>query len=98
MRSKKDQQKPLEEGMIRVSLVNQSVFVRKKRKCPLEAINIDDINYKNLNLINKFLSERGKIMPSRVTNVSLKKQKAIARAIKRARQLSLISFVKKSEE
>lgn len=98
MRSRKDQQKPLEEGLIRVSLVNQSVFIRKKRKCPLEAIHIDDINYKNLNLINKFLSERGKIMPSRVTNVSLKKQKAVARAIKRARQLSLISFVKKSEE
>ncbi|MBU6141211.1 MAG: 30S ribosomal protein S18 [Proteobacteria bacterium] len=84
-----------EEGLIRVSLVNQSVFIRRKKSCPLRAIPLSEISYKNLKLINKFLSERGKILPSRITNVSPKKQKALANAIKRARFLALISPIKK---
>jgi small subunit ribosomal protein S18 len=84
-----------EEGFIKVSLVNQSVFIRRKKSCPLRDIAVADINYKNLKLLNKFLSERGKIIPSRITNVAVKKQKAIANAIKRARHLALISPVKK---
>ncbi len=84
-----------EEGFIRVSLVNQSVFIRRKKSCPLRLIPLSEITYKNLKLINKFLSERGKILPSRITNVSPKKQKALANAIKRARFLALISPVKK---
>lgn len=86
-----------EEGYIKVSLVNQSVFIRKKRVCPLRDVAISDITYKNLKPLNKFLSERGKIIPSRITNVSMKKQKALAKAIKRARQLALISPIRKSE-
>jgi small subunit ribosomal protein S18 len=84
-----------EEGFLKISLVNQSVFIRKKRACPLSGISIEEINYKNLKLLNKFLSERGKIIPSRITNVAMKKQKALANAIKRARNLALISPVKK---
>lgn len=84
-----------EEGFIKVSLVNQSVFVRKKKSCPLRMIPMSEINYKNLKLLNKFLSERGKILPSRVTNVSMKKQKALANAIKKARHLALISPIAK---
>ncbi len=84
-----------EEGFLRISLVNQGVFARKRRECPLKDIAISEINYKNLKLLNKFLSERGKIIPSRVTNVSVKKQKALATAIKRARQLALISPISK---
>lgn len=84
-----------EEGYIKVSLVNQSVFIRKKKSCPLRDISIAEINYKNLRLLNKFLSERGKIIPSRITNVAVKKQKALANAIKRARHLALISPVNK---
>ena len=90
--------KPLqntEEGFIKVSLVNQSVFIRKKRSCPLRDISVEEINYKNLTLLNKFISERGRIIPSRITNVEIKKQRALANAIKRARQLALISPVKK---
>lgn len=86
---------PTEEGFIKVSLVNQSVFVRKKKTCPLRDIPFSEINYKNLNLLNKFISERGKIIPSRITNVSLKKQRALANAIKRARHLALLSPIKK---
>lgn len=87
-----------EEGYIKVSLVNQSVFIRKKRSCPLKDIDISEINYKNLNLINKFISERGRIAPSRVTNVEVKKQRALAQAIKRARHLALISPIRKEIE
>ncbi len=84
-----------EEGFVKVSLVNQSVFIRKKKTCPLRDISISEISYKNLRLLNKFLSERGKIIPSRITNVALKKQKALANAIKRARHLALISPISK---
>lgn len=84
-----------EEGFIKVSLVNQSVFIRKKKSCPLRDISLAEINYKNLRLLNKFLSERGKIIPSRITNVEVKKQRALATAIKRARHLALISPIAK---
>ncbi|MFM7558061.1 MAG: hypothetical protein ACKO46_05800, partial [Alphaproteobacteria bacterium] len=52
-----------EESFVKVSLVNQSVFIRKKKTCPLRDIDISEINYKNLKLLNKFISERGKIIP-----------------------------------
>lgn len=84
-----------EEGYVKVSLVNQSVFIRKKKSCPLRDIPFAEVNYKNLKLLNKFISERGKIIPSRITNVSMKKQKALTNAIKRARHLALISPINK---
>jgi small subunit ribosomal protein S18 len=84
-----------EEGFLKVSLVNQSVFIRRKKTCPLAAIPLSEITCKNLKLINKFLTERGKILPSRITNVSPKKQRALANAVKRARFLALISPIKK---
>jgi small subunit ribosomal protein S18 len=88
---KNNQDNRTDEGFLKISLVNQGVFVRKKKTCPLKNISLDEINYKNISLLNKFISERGKIIPSRITNVSMKKQKAVARAIKAARQLALIS-------
>lgn len=90
--------KQTEEGFLKISLVNQSVFIRRKRKCPLSDLDSSDISYTNVQLLNKFLSERGKIIPSRVTNVEPKKQRVLARAIKRARQLALISPIAKDLE
>ena len=87
----------VEDGFLKISLVNQGVFVRKKKVCPLQEIPLSEINYKNLKLLNKFLSERGKITPSRVTNVSMKKQRALANAIKRARQIALLSSIGKEQ-
>lgn len=84
-----------EDNYIKVSLVNQSVSIRKKKSCPLKEIEITEINYKNLKLLNKFLTERGKIISSRVTGVSLKKQRVIANSIKIARRLALLSPIKK---
>ena len=92
------QNKNEEEDFLKISLVNQAVFVRKKRKCPLKDVPIEEINYKNLRLLNKFLTERGKILPRRVTNVSMKKQKALANAIKIARNIALISPIGKGQE
>lgn len=86
-----------DDNFLKISLVNQAVFFRKKKSCPLKDIPFSEINYKNLNLLNKFLTERGKIIPSRVTNVSMKKQKALAQAIKVARQIALISPISSNE-
>jgi small subunit ribosomal protein S18 len=87
-----------EEGYIKISLVNQSVFIKKKRSCPLKDVDISEINYTNLNLLNKFLSERGKIAPSRITGIEVKKQRALSKAIKRARHLALLSPITKHIE
>ena len=86
-----------DDNFLKISLVNQAVFVRKRRKCPLKNIPLSEINYKNLKLLNKFLTERGKIIPSRVTNVSMKKQRAIGNSIKIARQLALLSPIDKKD-
>ncbi|MFT6331849.1 MAG: small subunit ribosomal protein S18 [Lentimonas sp.] len=86
-----------DDDFLKISLVNQSVFIRKRRSCPLKGLDIEQINYKNLKLLNKFLTERGKIIPARATNVSMKKQSALGNAIKKARHLALLSPIEKIE-
>jgi len=61
-----------------------------KKKCPLSGKGAPVIDYKNINLLKKYLSENGKILPSRITSVSQKKQRALTLSIKRARNLALI--------
>ena len=58
--------------------------------CPLSGKNAPTIDYKNIKLLRKYISESGKILPSRVTSVSLNKQKELSKAIKRARLLALL--------
>ena len=60
------------------------------KTCPFSGKNAPVINYKNIKLLKKYISESGKILPSRITSVSLKKQKEVAKSIKRARLLALI--------
>lgn len=60
------------------------------RACPLSGKNAPIIDYKNLKLLRKYTSENSKILPSRITNVSHKKQRELSKAIKRARILALI--------
>ena len=60
------------------------------KACPLSGKNAPIIDYKNIKLLKKYISESGRILPSRVTSVSLNKQKELARSIKRARLLALI--------
>ena len=61
-----------------------------KKKCPLSGKGAPVIDYKNIKLLRKYISENGKIMPSRVTSVSQKKQRELSLSIKRARNLALI--------
>lgn len=71
----------------------RKVFFRRKKTCPLTGPNAPKIDYKDIKLMQRFISERGKILPSRITSVSHKKQRALAAAIKRARNLALLPFV-----
>ncbi len=70
-------------------------FFRRRKVCPFSGANSPKIDYKDVKLLQRFLSERGKIVPSRITAVSSKKQRELARAIKRARNLALLPFVVK---
>lgn len=72
----------------------KSMFNRK-RICPLDGIKNEEIAYNNISLLSKFISERGRILPSRVTSVSSKKQRLLKKAIKRARILGLLPFAAK---
>ena len=61
-----------------------------KKSCPLSVKVAPEVDYKNIRLLKKYMSENGKILPSRITNVSQKKQKELSLSIKRARNLALI--------
>jgi small subunit ribosomal protein S18 len=73
----------------------RKVFFRRKKSCPLTGTHAPKIDYKDTKLLSRFVSERGKILPSRITSVSHKKQRSLAAAIKRARNLALLPFVTK---
>ena len=68
-------------------------FYRRRKSCPFSGPNAPTIDYKDVRLLSRFLSERGKIVPSRITAVSAKKQRELATAIKRARFLALLPYV-----
>lgn len=70
-------------------------FYRRRKSCPFEAKDAPQIDYKDTRLLQGFMSERGKIVPSRITAVSGKKQRELAKAIKRARHLGLLPYVVK---
>ena len=67
-------------------------FFRRRKSCPLSGRGAPKVDYKDVKLLQRFLSERGKIVPSRITAISAKKQRALSRAIKRARILALLPF------
>jgi small subunit ribosomal protein S18 len=68
-------------------------FFRRRKTCPFSGPNAPKIDYKDVRLLQRFISERGKIVPSRITAVSAKKQRELAQAIKRARFLGLLPYV-----
>ena len=68
-------------------------FFRRRKSCPFSGPNAPKIDYKDVKLLQRFLSERGKIVPSRITAVSTKKQRELAQAIKRARFLGLLPYL-----
>ena len=66
-------------------------FFRRRKTCPFSGTNAPKIDYKDVKLLQRYVSERGKIVPSRITAVSAKKQRELARAIKRARLIARAS-------
>ena len=68
-------------------------FHRRRKTCPFSGDKAPKIDYKDMRLLSRYVSERGKIVPSRITAVSNKKQRELARAIKRARFLGLLNYV-----
>ena len=61
-----------------------------KKKCPLSIKGAPAVDYKNIKLLKRYVSENGKILPSRITNISQKKQRELSLSVKRARNLALI--------
>jgi small subunit ribosomal protein S18 len=68
-------------------------FHRRRKTCPFSGDKAPRIDYKDMRLLSRYVSERGKIVPSRITAVSAKKQRELARAIKRARFIGLLPYV-----
>ena len=70
-------------------------FFRRRKSCPFTGPNAPKIDYKDIRLLQRYISERGKIVPSRITAVSAKKQRELGQAIKRARQIGLLPYLVK---
>ena len=68
-------------------------FKRRKRRQKVK-FKVEDINYKNVELLKNFMNDKGKISPARVTGLEAKIQRKIAKAIKRARQIALMPYTK----
>lgn len=71
----------------------EGIFVKKRKSCPFTAAGIRHIDYKDLNTLLQFVTERGKIIPRRITGVSAYHQRELAQAIKKARHMALLPFV-----
>ena len=78
-----------------MSLVNEPVEknINRKKYCRFKKAGIKDIDYKNPDFLLKLVNEQGKILPRRLTGTSLKYQRKVSQAIKRARHLALLPFV-----
>jgi small subunit ribosomal protein S18 len=70
-------------------------FFRRRKSCPFSGADAPRIDYKDVKLLQRYISERGKIVPSRITAVSAKKQRELSTAIKRARFLALLPYAVK---
>ena len=84
------------ENVKKNSSPKNQLFTKKFKSCPFSNKNSPKIDYKNVKLLERYISEKGKIMPSRISFVSTAKQRQLSKAIKKARTLALISHVGKS--
>jgi small subunit ribosomal protein S18 len=73
-------------------------FFKRRKTCPFSGPNALTIDWKDTRMLGRFISERGKIMPSRITAVSNKKQRELAKAIKRARFMALMPYVRQDND
>jgi small subunit ribosomal protein S18 len=74
-------------------LTPPSVEIKKKKYCRFKKNGIKYIDYKDATFLTKFVNEQGKILPRRITGTSIKYQKKVAQAVKRARHLGLLPYV-----
>lgn len=72
----------------------QQSFFRRKKSCPFSGKNAQVIDWKDTRTLGRFISERGKMVPSRITNVSQKKQRELAKAVKRSRYMAMLPYVR----
>ena len=88
-RRKDNNKKKRQSNFAKLSIFQPNKY-KFKKPCPLSLKGAPVIDYKNIKLLKKYISENGKILPSRITNVCQKKQRALSISIKRARNLALI--------
>lgn len=74
------------------AIAGKKQYFRRKKMCRFCVEKIDDINYKDMRLLNSFISERGKITPRRISGVCAPHQRRLAEAIKQARNIALLPF------
>ena len=89
MKKKSNKKKSNQSNFSKLSIFQPQKY-KFKKKCPLSGKGAPAIDYKNIKLLKKYTSENGKILPSRITSVSQRKQRQLAVSIKRARNLALI--------
>ena len=89
MKSKKFKKGANQNSFAKLSIFHNQKF-KFKKKCPLSGKGAPVIDYKNIKILKKYVSENGKILPSRITSVSQKKQRDLSLSIKRARNLALL--------
>jgi small subunit ribosomal protein S18 len=85
-------------AQVKVNIANlpsRRPFGRRRKVCPFSGKDAQPIDYKDVKLLQRYISEKGKIVPARITAVSAKKQRVLSQAIKRARHLSLLPYLVK---
>ncbi|MDP3492801.1 MAG: 30S ribosomal protein S18 [Hyphomonadaceae bacterium] len=85
-------------AQVKVNIANlpsRRPFGRRRKVCPFSGKDAQPIDYKDVKLLQRYISEKGKIVPARITAVSAKKQRVLSQAIKRARHLSLLPYIVK---
>ena len=89
MKRNSNKKKSSQSNFAKLSIFQPQKY-KFKKKCPLSVKGAPIIDYKNIKLLKKYITENGKIMPSRITSVCQKKQRELSLSIKRARNLALI--------
>ena len=89
MKRNSNKKKSYQNNFAKLSIFQNQKF-KFKKKCPLTGKNAPVVDYKNIKLLKRYVTENGKILPSRITSVSQKKQRELSLSIKRARNLGLI--------
>ena len=89
MKKRNNKKKGHQSNFAKLSIFQNNKY-KFKKKCPLSGKGAPIIDYKNIKLLKRYVSENGKILPSRITSVSQKKQRELSLSIKRARNLALM--------